>query len=217
MPVRRDLQLEPILEVIRGKRKAHVHAYRQDEMLMTIRLAEEFGFTVGSFEHTLEGYKIADELKNHGAAAVVWSDWSSFKLEAYDGILHNAKLLNDVGVLTSLHSDNTQLSTRMNWEAAKSLRNGVSEVDAMNLITINPAKIMGIDHRVGSLEEGKDADFVIWNGHPLSSFSTPDQTWVDGIKYFDKDEDVLLREEMRAERMLIINRIIESQPGSKSE
>lgn len=217
MPVRRDLQLEPILEVIRGKRKAHVHAYRQDEMLMTIRLAEEFGFTVGSFEHTLEGYKIADELKNHGAAAVVWSDWSSFKLEAYDGILHNAKLLNDVGVLTSLHSDNTQLSTRMNWEAAKSLRNGVSEVDAMNLITINPAKIMGIDHRVGSLEEGKDADFVIWNGHPLSSFSTPDQTWVDGIKYFDKNEDMLLREEMRAERILIINRIIESQQGGKSE
>jgi imidazolonepropionase-like amidohydrolase len=217
LPVRKNLQLEPILEVLQGKRKAHIHAYRQDEMLMTIRLAEEFGFTVGSFEHALEGYKIADELKLHGAAAVVWSDWSSFKLEAYDGILNNAKLLNDVGVLTSLHSDNTQLSTRLNWEAAKSLRSDVSEVDAMNLITINPARIMGIDHRTGSLEVGKDADFVIWNGHPLSSFSTPDQTWVHGIKYFDKENDKLLREEVMKERTLIINRIQEIKQNSKPE
>ena len=211
MPVRRDLQLEAILEVIRGDRIAHVHAYRQDEMLMMLRLAEEYGFTIASFEHTLEGYKIADELRDHGAAAVVWTDWSSFKVEAHDGILHNARLLNEVGVLTSLHSDNTQLATRMNWEAAKTVKTGVDEIDAMNFITLHPAKIMGIDHRVGSLEPGKDADFVIWNGHPLSSLSIPQQTWVDGRKYFDREEDKLLREEVMKERALIINYILEEE------
>jgi imidazolonepropionase-like amidohydrolase len=208
MPVRRDLQLEAILEMIRGDRSAHVHAYRQDEMLMMMRLAEEYGFTITSFEHTLEGYKIADELRDHGAAAVVWSDWSSFKVEAHDGILHNARLLNEVGVLTSLHSDNTQLSTRMNWEAAKTVKTGVSEIDAMNFITLHPAIIMGIDHRVGSLEPGKDADFIIWNGHPLSSLSIPQQTWVDGKKYFDREDDKLLRVEVKEERTLIINSIL---------
>lgn len=209
IPPRRDLQLEPILEVINGQRGAHVHAYRQDEMLMMLRLAEEYGFTIASFEHTLEGYKIADELREHGAGAVVWTDWSSFKVEAYDGILYNARLLNEVGVLTSLHSDNTQLSTRMNWEAAKTLMTGVSEEEAMNFITLNPAKIMGIDHRTGSIEVGKDADFVIWNGHPMSAFTTAEQTWVDGIKYFDRDEDTRLQEEMIQERALIIGRILE--------
>ncbi len=214
MPVRRDLQLESILEVLRGKRSAHVHAYRQDEMLMMMRLAEEYGFNITSFEHTLEGYKIADELRDHGAAAVVWTDWSSFKVEAHDGILHNARLLNEVGVLTSLHSDNTQLSTRMNWEAAKAVKTGVSEIDAMNFITLHPAKIMGIDHRVGSLEAGKDADFVIWNGHPLSSLSIPEQTWLDGRKYFDREEDRLLRDEVKKERAIIINYILGSEQNN---
>ncbi len=214
LPVRRDLTLEPILEVIRGERKAHVHAYRQDEMLMMIRLADEYGFTIGSFEHTLEGYKIADELREHGAGAVAWSDWSSFKVESYDGILHNARLLNDVGVLTSLHSDNTQLSTRMNWEAAKTMKTGVSEVDAMNFITLHPARIMGIDHRVGSLEVGKDADFVIWEGHPMSTFSIPAQTWVDGRKYFDRETDQALQQEVKQERAMIIARIIEEQQSA---
>ena len=213
-PVRRDLQLEAILEVVKGDRLAYVHAYRQDEMLMMLRVAEDFGFTVGTFEHGLEAYKIADELREHGAAAVVWSDWAAFKVESYDGILHNAKLLNDVGVLTTLHSDNTQLSSRMNWEAAKTMRTGVSEIDAMNFITLNPAKVMGIDHRTGSLEPGKDADFVIWNGHPMSTFSTPNQTWVDGRKYFDREEDKVLREQVKQERALIINRILEEQQAA---
>jgi imidazolonepropionase-like amidohydrolase len=208
---RRDLQLEPILEVLQGKRLAHVHAYRQDEMLMMMRLAEEYGFRVAAFEHTLEGYKIADELRAHGAGAVVWTDWSSFKVEAYDGILQNARLLVDAGVLTSLHSDNTQLSTRMNWEASKTMKTGLSEVDAMNLLTINPAKILRIDNKVGSLEVGKDADFVIWNGHPLSAFSTAMQTWIEGKKYFDKDDDALLREEIRAERALIMQHMSDQQ------
>ncbi|TVQ87973.1 MAG: hypothetical protein EA393_09765 [Bacteroidetes bacterium] len=210
-PFRKDLQLEPILEVLQGKRLAHVHAYRQDEMLMIMRLAEKYGFTVASFEHTVEGYKIADELREHGAAAIVWTDWSSFKMEAYDAIHQNAKLLLDAGVLTSLHSDNTQLATRMNWEAGKILRSGVSEEDAMNLLTMNPARILRLDHRIGSLEPGKDGDFVIWNGHPLSAFTTADQTWIEGRKYFDKEDDQKLQQQVINERALIIQQVINSK------
>ncbi len=211
VPPRRNLQLEPILEVLQGKRLSHVHAYRQDEMLMMMRLAETYGFIVTSFEHTLEGYKIADELRDHGAAAVVWTDWSSFKVEAADGILQNARLLNDAGVLTSLHSDNTQLATRMNWEAAKTVMTGMSEEDAMNLITLNPAKVMGIDHITGSLEKDKDADFVIWNGHPLSAFTTASQTWIEGRKYFDKQLDKHLQQDVLRERALIIEYILDQK------
>ncbi len=211
MPPRRDLQLEAILEVLRGERSAHVHAYRQDEMLMMMRLAEAYGFTIGSFEHTLEGYKIADELRTHGASAVVWTDWSSFKVEAYDGILYNARLLEEAGVHTSLHSDNTQLATRMNWEAAKVMMTGVEETIALDMITTRPAQIMGIDHRTGSLEPGKDADFVLWNGHPMSTFTSAEQTWIEGRKYFDRQEDLRLREEVMQERTLIINAILDAQ------
>lgn len=216
-PPRRDLQLEAILEVIEGERKAHVHAYRQDEMLMMMRLAEAYGFTIRSFEHTLEGYKIADELREHGAGAVVWTDWSSFKVEAYDGILHNARLLNEAGVLTSLHSDNTQLATRMNWEAAKVMMTGVDEVEALDLITMRPAKILGIDHRTGSLEPGKDADFVLWNGHPMSTFTVAEQTWLEGRKYFDREEDQNRREQVSQERAMIISAILELQNSSRKQ
>lgn len=210
-PFRRDLQLEPILEVLQGKRLAHVHAYRQDEMIMMMRLAEEYGFTIASFEHTVEGYKIAEELRDHGAAAIVWTDWSSFKVEAYDAIHQNAKLLLDAGVLTSLHSDNTQLATRMNWEAGKVLPSGVSEEQAMSLITLYPAQILRLDDRIGSLEIGKDADFVIWNGHPLSSFTTADQTWIEGRKYFDKEHDRELQQKVKDERTLIMQRVLDSK------
>ena len=205
-PFRKDLQLEPILEVLKGERLAHVHAYRQDEMIMMMRLAEEFGFIVASFEHTVEGYKIADELRDHGAAAIIWTDWSSFKVEAYDAIYQNAKLLLDAGVLTSLHSDNTQLATRMHWEAGKVLRHGIEEVEALNLITLYPARILQIDHLTGTLETGKDADFVIWNGHPLSAFTIADETWVEGRKYFDRQKDKELQEQIRKERADIIRK-----------
>ncbi len=215
-PPRRNLQLEALVEVLNGERIIHAHAYRQDEIQMLIRLAEEFGFKIASFEHTVEGYKVAEVLAEHGAAAIIWTDWSSFKLEAYDGILYNARLLVDQGVLTSLHSDNTQLSTRMNWEAGKLLATGVDEITAMDLVTINPARILGADDVVGSLEPGKHADFVIWSDHPLSGFSHAEQTWIDGRKYFDRQQDLQMRQEVILERAALIQKIMEHKTASRS-
>jgi imidazolonepropionase-like amidohydrolase len=211
IPPRRNLQLDALVEVLRGQRLVHAHAYRQDEMQMLMRLAEEIGFRIASFEHAVEGYKIAEVLASHGAAAIVWTDWSSFKMEAYDGIIHNARILLDQGVLTTLHSDNTQLSTRMNWEAGKMLATGIDEIAAMDMITISPARVLGAEKVVGSLEPGKDADFVIWSGHPLSGFTHAEQTWIDGRKYFDRQEDLEKRQEVIRERAALIQKIMEQK------
>ena len=214
IPPRKDLQLEAMAEVLRGERIIHAHAYRQDEMQMLMRLAEDMGFQIASFEHTVEGYKIADILRDHGAAAIIWTDWSSFKVESADGILYNARILLEQGVLTSLHSDNTQLSTRMNWEAGKMVATGVDEIAAMDLITINPARIIGADKLVGSLEPGKHADFVIWSGHPLSGFTHAEQTWIDGRKYFDRKEDLRRRKEVIEERAALIQKAVAKTAAS---
>jgi imidazolonepropionase-like amidohydrolase len=208
VPPRRDLRLEAIVEILNGDIHVQSHAYRQDEMLMLMRLAEEFGFRVRAFHHGVEAYKVAPEIARHGAAAVVWSDWSSFKIEAYDATVYNARILQDAGVLTSLHSDNSQIASRMNWEAAKMLRTGISEHAALALVTINTARVLGIDERVGSLEPGKDADFVIWSGNPLSTSTIAEQTWVDGRRYFDLEEDRAMRSAIEAERAQIIQFIL---------
>jgi len=209
-PFRKDVQLEVLLEVLEGERVVHAHAYRHDEMKMLVRLAEEFGFKIKSFEHTVEGYKIADVLKEHGAGAVVWTDWSSFKMEAYDANIYNARLLLEHGTLTSLHSDNTQLSTRMYREAGKIAGTGVQDEDAMDLITINPAKILGIDHVVGSLEEDKHGDFVIWSDHPLNGYAHAEQTWIEGRKYFDIQQDRETLKEVLKLKNILTNKVLES-------
>ena len=216
IPPRKDLQMEALSEILRGERIVHAHAYRQDEMQMLMRLAEDMGFRIASFEHTVEGYKIADILRDHGAGAIIWTDWSSFKVESADGILYNARILLEQGVLTSLHSDNTQLSTRMNWEAGKILATGVDETTAMDLITINPARILGADKLVGSLEPGKHADFVIWSGHPLSGFTHAEQTWIEGRKYFDRSEDIERRQQVREERAALIQKAAASASSGQS-
>jgi imidazolonepropionase-like amidohydrolase len=205
---RRDLRMEALIDILNGDILVMSHAYRQDEMLMLMRLAEEFDFRIRAFHHGVEAYKLAPELAAHGAAAVVWSDWSSFKIEAYDATTFNAAVLRDAGVLTSLHSDDSQIASRMNWEAAKMLRAGYDEVEALALVTINPARILGIEDRVGSIEPGKDADFVVWNGHPLSTASRPEQTWIDGRRYYDIDEDRQLREQVERERSRLIQLIL---------
>ncbi len=213
IPPRKDLRMEALLDILNRKLLVSSHGYRADEFLALVRLTEEFGFKVQTLQHGVEAYKIADELKKSGVAAVVWSDWGAFKMEAYDATSYNARLLMEAGVVTSLHSDDNEISTRMNWEAGKLLRSGVNEVDAMNTVTINAAKAIAIDGRVGSLEAGKDADFVIWNGNPLSQFTKAEQTWVDGRKYFSLDEDKLSREEIAKQRAQLIQAISAAGPA----
>jgi len=208
LPPRRDLRKEALVEIMNEDILISAHGYRQDEFLMLVRLAEEFDFRVQTLQHGVEAYKIAPELAASGVAAVVWTDWSSFKIEAYDATTYNARILMEAGVLTSLHSDNSQLATRMNWEAGKMLRTGIGEEDALSLVTNNTAKVLRIDDRIGSLEPGKDADFVIWNGHPLSQFTRAEQTWVDGRKYFDIEEDRVLREQVAEERARLIQAVL---------
>lgn len=209
IPPRRDLRLDALADILRGDIDVHSHSYRQDEILMLMRLADEIGFDIKAFHHGVEAFKVAPELAERGIGAVVWTDWGGFKIEAYDNTNFNARLLHEAGVMTSLHSDNSQIATRMNWEAAKMVRVGMDPETALSLVTIRTAKLLGIDDRVGSLEPGKDADFVLWSGDPLSTFTIAEQTWVDGRKYFDREEDIMLHESIEKERAALIQLIME--------
>jgi imidazolonepropionase-like amidohydrolase len=207
-PPRRDLQLDAMAEILRGKRLVHSHSYRQDEILALIRLADEFDFTIGTFQHVLEGYKVADELAAHGAGASTFSDWWAYKLEAYDAIPFNGALMHDRDVLVSFNSDSGELARRMNLEAAKAIKyGGVDPIEALNFVTLNAAKQLKIEARVGSLEAGKDADIVIWSGDPLSTYSIAEQTWVDGVKRFDRGADLIRRDEIAQLRAELIERV----------
>jgi imidazolonepropionase-like amidohydrolase len=214
-PPRRDLQLEAVVEILNGERTIHCHAYRQDEMLAMLRLAEEYGLRVTTIEHGLEGYKIADELAAHGVGVTTQSDWWGYKMEAYDATPYNAALLHDRGVEVTFSSDSAELARRLNLEAAKAVKyGGVGEQQALSFVTLNPARQLGIDHRTGSLEQGKDADLVLWSEEPLSVYSIVEQTWVDGIREFDRATDAELRQEMAKQRSELIARI---RGGDKDE
>jgi imidazolonepropionase-like amidohydrolase len=193
---RRDLRLEPLVEVLEGKRLVHAHCYRSDEILMLLRLAEEFGFRIKTLQHVLEGYKVAKEIAAHGAGASTFSDWWSYKMEAYDAIPYNAALMHRKGVLVSLNSDSAELMRRLNTEAAKVIKyGGLSETEALAMITINPARQLELDDRIGSIEPGKDADLVLFDKHPLSSFAKVQKVFIDGVEYFDRDRDLSERRE----------------------
>jgi imidazolonepropionase-like amidohydrolase len=188
VPPRRDLQLDALVEIMEGKRLVHAHCYRADEILMMIRLADEMGFKVATFQHVLEGYKVAKEIAAHGAGASTFSDWWGYKIEAEDAIPGNASVMTAKGVSVSINSDSAEHARRLNTEAAKSIRWGdMNDEQAMALVTLNPAKQLRIDQRVGSLDVGKDADIVIWNAHPLSTMATVDKTFIDGKVYYDRD------------------------------
>jgi imidazolonepropionase-like amidohydrolase len=190
IPPRRDLQLDALVEVLEGKRLVHAHSYRADEILMMIRLADEMNFKVATFQHVLEGYKVAKEIAAHGAGASTFSDWWGYKIEAEDAIPGNAGLMTHKGVNVSINSDSAEHARRMNTEAAKSVRWGdVSDEQAFAMVTMNPARQLRIEDRVGSLDVGKDADVVIWNNHPLSTFAIVDQTYIDGKVYYDRVAD----------------------------
>jgi imidazolonepropionase-like amidohydrolase len=188
---RRDEQLQPLVEVMEGKRYVHSHCYRADEILMLMRVAKEFNFKVRTFQHVLEGYKVADEIAASGAGGSTFSDWWGYKVEAYDAIPYNAALMTERGVVVSINSDDAEEARQLNQEAAKSMKyGGMSANDALKLITINPAIQLGIDKRVGSIEVGKDADLVIYNHNPLSVYAVAQKTLIDGQVYFDRAKDI---------------------------
>jgi imidazolonepropionase-like amidohydrolase len=198
---RHDLQLEPLVEVLEGKRYVHSHCYRADEILMLINIANEFGFKVRTFQHVLEGYKVAKEIAEHGAGASTFADFWGYKIEAYDAIAYNTAILVRHGVITSVNSDSNERARRLNIEAAKAMRYGeLTEEEALKLITINPAWQLGIQDRVGSIEVGKDADLAIWNGHPLSVYARVDTTLIDGEVFFDRQQDLARRADLEKER-----------------
>lgn len=205
IPPRRDLQLEALAEIVEGRRLIHAHSYRTDEILMLMRLTESFGFRVGTFTHILEGYKVADEMAAHGASAMGFSDWWAYKHEVVDAIPWNGYLLWDRGVNAGFNSDDPDLARRLNAEAGKAVKyGGVPPEEAIRFVTLNPAKALRVDHRVGSLEPGKDADFVVWSAPPLSQFARVEQTWVDGRRYFDRAADLAARAAFAAERESLV-------------
>ncbi len=214
---RRDLQLEALVEILDGKRLVHAHSYRADEILMLIDVARSFGFRVATFQHVLEGYKVADEIAAHGAGASTFSDWWAYKYEVIDAIPWNGAIMQHRGVVVSYNSDSDELARRLNLEAAKAVRyGGVAEEEALKFETINPARQLGIDKRVGSLEPGKDADFVIWSGHPLSTYTVAEQTWIDGRRYFDRAADLERRKAIAAERAALLAKL-EKKDEKKDE
>ena len=208
-PPRIDLELEALAEILEGKRLLHCHSYRQDEIWMLTRIAEDFGFKIATFQHVLEGYKVAERLAEHGAGASTFSDWWQYKYEVIDAIPHNGTLMAKNNVLVSFNSDDSELARRMNTEAMKAVKyGGLSEEEALNFVTINPAKQLKIDKWVGSLEEGKDADFVIWDGAPLSIYSKVLETWIEGTRYWSVDENDQLEERDKVEREKLIQKIL---------
>jgi imidazolonepropionase-like amidohydrolase len=186
---RRDLRLEALVDILKGDLKVHCHCYRSDEILMLLRVADRFGFKIKSLQHVLEGYKIAPEIADHGASCSTFSDWWAYKIEAYDAIPFNTALLHEAGAVVCLKSDSNELTRHLYQEAAKCVKyGGMSEAEALKTITLNGAKQLGLDKRTGSIEVGKDADLVIFNGHPLNSYARVEMTLVEGEVYFQRSE-----------------------------
>src|SRR5262250_848358 len=216
IPPRRDLRLEPLVEVLEGKRYVHSHCYREDEILMLLRVAKEFGFKVRTFQHVLEGYKVADELAANGVGASTFSDWWAYKVEAYDAIPYNAALMTKRGVVVSINSDDAEEATHLNQEAAKCMKyGGLSHDEALKLVTINPAIQLGIDKRVGSIEIGKDADLVIYNHDPLSAYAVVQKTLIDGRVLFDRQQDIAGRPALEKEKKALLEK--EKKAAKKPE
>jgi len=188
-PPKHDLKLDALADVLRGKIMVQIHIYRSDEMLTEIAMAKEFGYKIRAFHHALEAYKVADELAANNIAIATFADWWGYKQEAWDAIPWNATLSMRKGVRVAIKSDSEDYTRRLNQEAAKAMRyGGATEEEALKMITLNPAWIVGVDDRVGSIDVGKDADLVIWDGYPLSSYGVPEKVLIDGDVYFDRSQ-----------------------------
>jgi imidazolonepropionase-like amidohydrolase len=215
-PYRRDLDLEALLEILDGRRHITCHSYVQSEITMLMRVAEQMNFKVNTFTHILEGYKVADKMKRHGAGASTFSDWWAYKFEVYDAIPYNAKMMHDRGLTVAINSDDAEMARRLNQEAAKAvLYGGMKEEDALKMVTLNPARLLRVDDRIGSIRAGKDADVVLWNEHPLSVYARAEQTWVDGALLYDRAEDARRRDWLRQERARLVQKLLQTKKGGE--
>ncbi len=205
---RKDLELDALVEILNAKRFITCHSYEQSEINMLMHVADSFGFMVQTFTHILEGYKVADKMKKHGAGASSFSDWWAYKFEVYEAIPHNGAIMHNMGITVAFNSDDAEMARRLNQEAAKAIRYGnVSEEEALKFVTLNPAKLLQVDNRTGSIKEGKDADVVLWSDNPLSVYAMPLQTYVDGVKYFDMESDSRNRMYIQQERARLIQKM----------
>lgn len=211
-PPRRDLELEALVEILNDKRYITCHSYVQSEILGSIEVAKRLGYRYNTFTHILEGYKVADKMKEHGSNASTFSDWWAYKMEVQDAIPYNAAIMHKMGLNVAINSDDAEMARRLNQEAAKIVKyGGVTEEEALKMVTLNPAKMLHVDDRVGSLKAGKDADVVVWSDHPLSIYAKSLYTIVDGTVYFDREKDAKLQQEIDAER----NRLVRKMNGEK--
>lgn len=209
---RRDLELEALAEILNQRRFITCHSYVQSEINMLLKVADQMGFKVNTFTHILEGYKVADKMKAHGAGGSTFSDWWAYKMEVKDAIPYNAALMTRAGLVTAINSDDAEMARRLNQEAAKTIKyGGLSEEEALKLVTLNPAKLLHLDERMGSLKPGKDADVVLWTAHPLSIYAKAEKTFVDGTLYFDLETDQQLRRERDQERQRLIQKMLAAQ------
>jgi imidazolonepropionase-like amidohydrolase len=214
---RRDLQLDALVEILNKKRFITCHSYVQSEITALMRVAEKFGFRVNTFTHILEGYKVADKIKEHGANASTFSDWWAYKIEVQDAIAYNATIMQKEGLNVCINSDDPEMARRLNQEAAKSVKyGGMSEEEAFNMVTLNPAKALHVQDRVGSIRTGKDADLVLWSDHPLSIYAKPEKTIVDGIVYFDLQRDSAMRRYIASERGRLEQKMIAEKKSGGS-
>ncbi|MEO6541745.1 MAG: amidohydrolase family protein, partial [Ferruginibacter sp.] len=206
--IRRDLELDALVEIMNKKRFITCHSYVQSEINAAMKVGDKYGFTVNTFTHILEGYKVADKMKAHGANASTFSDWWNYKMEVVDAIPYNAYIMQRVGLNVAINSDDAEMARRLNQEAAKSVKyGGMSEEDAWKMVTINPAKMLHVDNRTGSIKVGKDADLVLWSDNPLSIYAKAEKTIVDGIIYFDRDKDAAMRKLNQTEKARIIQKL----------
>ena len=212
IPPRKDLRLEPLVEVMQGKRIVSWHGYTANELLSALHIADDFGFKINMFVHCLEGYKIAKEIAAHGAGVTTFTDWWAYKIEALDAIPYNAAILAKAGVLVTFNSDDAELMRHMNTEAAKAMKyGGLSENEALSMVTINSAKQLGVDKRVGSIEVGKDADMVIFDKYPLSDYAKVQKVLIDGKVYFDREKALKEQADKQAEKQKMLDKEKQNQ------
>ena len=218
-PYRKDAEMEVLAEILNKERFISCHSYVQSEINMLMKVAEQFNFNINTFTHILEGYKVADKMKDHGVGGSTFSDWWAYKYEVNDAIPYNAAIMHNVGVITAINSDDAEMSRRLNQEAAKAVKyGGVSEEEALKFVTLNPAKLLHLDNRVGSLKVGKDADVVLWTDHPLSVYAKAEKTIIEGVTYFDLERDKQMREAIQQEKSELINLMLqEKNKGLKTQ